>query len=232
VLVEDEVLSRQLSRGLSGVVSDPLDEGQRIEVGAGLKHYDCERVTWTTVLSLSTGERLSETQERVTQPGITLGQTSVAFVRDRAFFGLAIGQFSLVRPFDRPSRGRDWQFSLTPGFSLRLGVLPSAAHHCGVRFRASAFVSFDRADRRGCGTAHVGTPSRGSTQPWSTAHTASTTTTLSQSIPSPLRKSDGYAPSTPYESATPSWDSQRVRRPAWLVAWASSRRVPPSHLIG
>lgn len=103
VLVEDEVLYRQVSRGLSGVVSYPFDEGQRLEVGTGLKHYDFERVTWTTVSSLSTGERLSETRERVTQPGITLGQTSVAFVRDRAFFG-ATG----------PVAGERWRFEVTP----------------------------------------------------------------------------------------------------------------------
>lgn len=39
-----------------------------------------------------------------------------------------------------------------------------------------------RADRRGWGTAHVGTPRRGRSQPWSTVHTTSTTTMPTHSI--------------------------------------------------
>jgi outer membrane protein assembly factor BamA len=61
-------------------------------------------VAWTTDQkpSFLGGER-----RPVSSAGVTLRAN---------LFGIAVGQFDLARPFQRPGRGWVWSFSLTPGF--------------------------------------------------------------------------------------------------------------------
>ena len=88
VLVDQEIIQRQISRGVGANVARPFNRVRRIEFGTAYQHVSFEESIRTRIASLRTGRLISE-QDRTSSPVGSLGlvATSAAFVYDSSVFG-------------------------------------------------------------------------------------------------------------------------------------------------
>lgn len=87
-LVDQELRERQVDRQLLGLVQYPFSRPSRIEFAGGVRHLTFDTEIRTLAYDPVTGELLlDQTEERQLADPLTLGQASVALVRDTAVFG-------------------------------------------------------------------------------------------------------------------------------------------------
>jgi Tol biopolymer transport system component len=88
VFVEQAVRDRQVDRQILGVAAYPLSRNDRFEFGVGLRHLSFEREIRTRTFDPFTGGLIDDTEtSRDLADPVTLGQATVAYVRDTSFFG-------------------------------------------------------------------------------------------------------------------------------------------------
>jgi WD40 repeat protein len=88
VYVEQELLQRQTSRDLQGLISYPFSTVQRIEVTAGYTNLSFDNELRTRGFSTLTGEQVIDTKEDLPSGrALNLGLASAALVYDNSFFG-------------------------------------------------------------------------------------------------------------------------------------------------
>jgi len=104
--VEQTILWRQTYRGATGMVSRPLSDVRRIELGAGYQQVSFEQVVRTRIASLRTGGLISdETARTALGSALNLSSASAAAVFDSAVFGAT-----------SPVAGERSRFQVTPTF--------------------------------------------------------------------------------------------------------------------
>lgn len=88
VYVEQELIERQTSRDVQGVLSYPFSTVQRVELSAGFSNISFDRELRTRGFSNTTGEQVIDTDEDLPAgDAINLGLASAALVYDNSFFG-------------------------------------------------------------------------------------------------------------------------------------------------
>ena len=88
VLVEQTLVERQTSSGVTGIAAYPLSRVARIEFSAGARHIGFSRELQTSIFSPVTGEFLGEeTEDLPSGDGLTLGTGGAALVYDTSIFG-------------------------------------------------------------------------------------------------------------------------------------------------
>ncbi|HEU4682711.1 MAG TPA: BamA/TamA family outer membrane protein [Gemmatimonadales bacterium] len=85
---EEQLLIRQTNRDLTGLLSYPFNEVQRIDLQAGFSNISFDRELHTRATSLITGQVLIDDEEDLGAPSsLNLGLGSAALVYDNSFFG-------------------------------------------------------------------------------------------------------------------------------------------------
>ncbi len=88
VYVEQTQIERQTDRRLAGVAYYPFNPTLRIEGYAGVRHLSFDSRLETTVFDLSTGQLVAREREDLPSlDALTLGEGSLALVRDTSAFG-------------------------------------------------------------------------------------------------------------------------------------------------
>jgi Tol biopolymer transport system component len=105
-VLDQEVIYRQIYRGVDGLVAYPFSSAQRVEVGAGYQQISFEQQIRSTAFSPRTGQFLGQDTER-TSLGETLelATTSAALVYDTSVFGAT-----------SPVSGQRSRVEVTPAF--------------------------------------------------------------------------------------------------------------------
>jgi len=86
--IEEQLLVRQTNRDITGLVSYPFNEVQRIDLQAGYSNISFDRELRTRATSLVTGELLIDDNEDLpAASSLNLGLGSAALVYDNSFFG-------------------------------------------------------------------------------------------------------------------------------------------------
>jgi hypothetical protein len=86
--IEEQLLIRQTNRDLTGLVSYPFNEVQRIDLQAGFSNISFDRELHTRATSFLTGEVLIDDEVDLPAPSsLNLGLGSAALVYDNSFFG-------------------------------------------------------------------------------------------------------------------------------------------------
>jgi hypothetical protein len=86
--VEEQLLVRQTNRDITGIVSYPFSEVQRIDLQAGFSNISFDRELHTRAVSFQTGELLIDDEQDLPAPdALNLGLGSAALVYDNSFFG-------------------------------------------------------------------------------------------------------------------------------------------------
>lgn len=87
-LIADEIIQRQMSRGVLGLTAVPLSPAKRFEFSAAVRRLTFSQQHRTSTYNASTGTLLSRAQEK--EPlgvPINAGEFMAAFVHDTSFFG-------------------------------------------------------------------------------------------------------------------------------------------------
>jgi outer membrane protein assembly factor BamA len=86
--VEELVLFRQTSRGLTGILAYPFDRARRVEMSAGYDFISFDREILSRAVSLDRGELLvDERRDLPAEDSLHLAEASAAFVHDTSSFG-------------------------------------------------------------------------------------------------------------------------------------------------
>ncbi len=114
VLVQQEVIDRQINRDVYGVLAYPFNEVRRVEVSLGYSNITFDREIRTVGFSAGTGQQIVDNR-RTLPAGAALNLVSsrVAYVYDNAFFGAT-----------SPILGQRFRFELGgDGGSLNFGTV-------------------------------------------------------------------------------------------------------------
>jgi hypothetical protein len=86
--VATSTIERQLSRGVFGLATFPINQSKRFEFSGGVRHLSFGREERTSTFDLTTGNLIERTHDRLPlgRP-LDLAEGSVAFVHDTSFFG-------------------------------------------------------------------------------------------------------------------------------------------------
>ena len=105
-VVEQEILYRQLQRGVEGRVAYPLSTARRIEFGGGMQQMSFDRQVYSTVYAARSGLVLGYDRQttRIGDP-VAFGTASGAFVYDTSVFGAT-----------SPVSGQRSRFEVMPAF--------------------------------------------------------------------------------------------------------------------
>ena len=88
VFVDQQLIQRQTDRDIHGILSYPLDQAQRVELGAGFSHISFDNELQTFAVSAITGETVvDQTQDLPAGDPLTFGSGTAALVFDNALFG-------------------------------------------------------------------------------------------------------------------------------------------------
>src|SRR5918994_5331406 len=86
--IEQQLLIRQTNRDITGLVSYPFSEVQRIDLQAGYSNISFDRELRTKGFSLATGEEVFEdNQDLPASSALNLGVGTLALVYDNSFYG-------------------------------------------------------------------------------------------------------------------------------------------------
>jgi len=88
VLVEEEIIFRQIFYQASGFAAYPFNRSQRVELSGGYRLIDYQQEVYTRVFSLVDGFEIYRQREKLPAPEtLQFGFASLAFVYDTAYFG-------------------------------------------------------------------------------------------------------------------------------------------------
>jgi hypothetical protein len=88
VYVEQELIDRQTSRDVQGIISYPFNTAQRVELSAGYTNISFDSELRTRGFSTVTGQQIIDTKENLpTGRALNLGLATAALVFDNSFFG-------------------------------------------------------------------------------------------------------------------------------------------------
>jgi WD40 repeat protein len=88
VIVEEQLISRQINQAFTGMVAYPFSRAQRLEFAAGLRRISFDEQIDTAVFDAVTGQLLAEDSTELPVPGaLNLAQASAALVYDTSYFG-------------------------------------------------------------------------------------------------------------------------------------------------
>lgn len=112
--VEEQLIFRQIERGVSGVAAYPFNRVHRVEFTGGYTNITFDRQLRTTIFDPNTGEVFSrETQDLGSLDGLHLGDVSAALVYDSSIFGAT-----------SPIAGQSYRLQVTPTIgSLRMNTV-------------------------------------------------------------------------------------------------------------
>jgi hypothetical protein len=104
--IEQQLLVRQTNRDITGGISYPFNEVQRIDLQAGYSNISFDRELHTRATSFQTGELLIDDEEDLPAPSsLNLGLGTAALVYDNSFFGAT-----------SPILGQRYRFEVSPTF--------------------------------------------------------------------------------------------------------------------
>jgi Tol biopolymer transport system component len=105
-ILEQEIIYRQVQRGVDGLVAYPFTTAQRVEFGAGLQQISFDQQVRSTAYSARTLQFLgSDTETTSLGDALQLGTATAAFVYDTSVFGAT-----------SPVSGQRSRFEVTPAF--------------------------------------------------------------------------------------------------------------------
>jgi hypothetical protein len=88
VLIEQEILQRQILRAVGGAIVRPFSAVRRVEFGGSYQHVGFTQDVRTLAFSMQTGQLLSDERQTSEVAGaLNLGSTTAALVSDTAVFG-------------------------------------------------------------------------------------------------------------------------------------------------
>jgi Tol biopolymer transport system component len=88
VLVQQQLIERQISRDVFGQIAYPFNQAQRLEFSAGYSNISFQNELRTSAFSLLTGEQLVDDEvDLPSGSALNLGIGSAALVYDNSFFG-------------------------------------------------------------------------------------------------------------------------------------------------
>jgi Tol biopolymer transport system component len=103
--VEQNLIQRQLERGVSLQGIYPFDQSTRVELGAGYRGLSFDTRLETVGVTLDTGQQVINDTQNQSSPSIHLMETTAALVRDTSLFGAT-----------SPIMGQRFRIDLTPTF--------------------------------------------------------------------------------------------------------------------
>lgn len=89
VYVEEQLISRQINTGVSGLVAYPFSRASRFEVQGGVRRITFDTELRTRVFDPFSGQLISDDEEDLDDPAaLNLGEVSAALVYDTSVFGV------------------------------------------------------------------------------------------------------------------------------------------------
>ncbi len=109
--IEQEIISREITRDVSGVVLFPFSQVMRVEFSAGFQNISFQNERTTQAVSLNTGELIvDKTEDLGNPPPLNIGTIGTALVYDNSIFGAT-----------SPILGQRFRVDVSPSFgSLNL----------------------------------------------------------------------------------------------------------------
>lgn len=105
-VVDRQVIFRQTSRQIAGLLSYPFSRVQRLETSMGVRHISFSGEERSVAFDANTGQFIGESRiDLPSQPGVTMAEASAALVYDNSLFG-GTG----------PVTGRRWRLEASPTF--------------------------------------------------------------------------------------------------------------------
>jgi hypothetical protein len=102
--IEQQLLVRQTNRDITGLLSYPFSQVQRIDLQAGVSNISFDRELRTQGFSLATGEQILDDKQDLPSPSsLSMGVGSLALVYDNSFFGAT-----------SPILGQRYRFEVSP----------------------------------------------------------------------------------------------------------------------
>ena len=88
VIIEEEIIFRQVNYQISGFAAYPFDQVRRFELSGGYRLIDFDDEIWTRAFSLITGAELIREKEKLpSAPSLHFGFATAAFVYDTSLYG-------------------------------------------------------------------------------------------------------------------------------------------------